>query len=154
MDDEKLNVDIVKMSKNHVDAVSEIEAQLFSTPWSKQAFADTLLMEHVIFLTALVEGTVAGYCGIYLAADEGEVTNVAVAPSFQRHKIAQRLLDKTIAAAHAKGAQQIFLEVRDSNEPAICLYQGAGFRKIGVRQNYYQKPQEDALVMMLQYADK
>lgn len=145
---------ITEMEAAHVEAVAAIEAELFSAPWSKQAFADTLSMDNVLFYTALVNGKVAGYCGIYLAADEGEITNVAVKPSFRRRKIAQALLERIMAQAHERGAQQIFLEVRSHNEPAIHLYQKAGFLQIGVRKNYYQKPQEDALVMMFRYADK
>ena len=79
---------------------------------------------------------------------------MAVAPPFRRHKVAQELLEKTMAKAYEKGARKIFLEVRSQNEPAIRLYQKAGFYQIGVRKNYYQKPQDDALVMMFQYADK
>ena len=154
MENEKLNFNIVKMTESQVEAVARLEAQVFSTPWSKQALMDTLLEEHILFYTALADEDVAGHCGIYLAADEGEITNVAVAPPFRRHKVAQELLEKTMAKAYEKGARKIFLEVRSQNEPAIRLYQKAGFYQIGVRKNYYQKPQDDALVMMFQYADK
>lgn len=154
MENEKLNFNIVKMTESQVEAVARLEAQVFSTPWSKQALMDTLLEEHILFYTALADEDVAGYCGIYLAVDEGEITNVAVAPPFRRHKVAQELLEKTMAKAYEKGARKIFLEVRSQNEPAIRLYQKAGFYQIGVRKNYYQKPQDDALVMMFQYADK
>lgn len=58
-----------------------------------------------------------------------------------------------MARAHQKGAQRIFLEVRSRNDPAIGLYQKQGFRTIGTRKNYYQYPQDDALVMMYEYAD-
>lgn len=152
----KLNTEIIKiieMAESDVPAVAAIEAEVFSVPWSAQAFADTLAMGHVLFYVAMVDGEVAGYCGIYLAADEGEVTNVAVAPGYRRHKIAETLLHKTMAEAHGRGAQRFFLEVRSQNAPAIRLYQKAGFRVIGSRKNYYQYPQDDALVMMHEFAD-
>ncbi|MDE7311413.1 MAG: ribosomal protein S18-alanine N-acetyltransferase [Eubacterium sp.] len=148
------NVTIAAMTASHVEAVAEIESKLFSTPWSGQAFADALRMDNVLFYTALADGEVAGYCGIYLAADEGEITNVAVAPFFRRRGIATALLGQTMEQAHKRGAQQIFLEVRSRNDPAIRLYEKAGFATIGIRKKYYQKPQDDALVMMFQYADK
>lgn len=150
---EKLKIEIIKMTESHVPAVAAIEAEAFSVPWSAQAFADTLTMDHVLFYVAVVDGEVAGYCGIYLAADEGEVTNVAVAPRYRRRKIAETLLHRTMAKAHAKGARRIFLEVRSQNAPAIQLYQKAGFQEIGNRKNYYQYPQDDALVMMHESAD-
>ena len=74
MENEKLNFNIVKMTESQVEAVARLEAQVFSTPWSKQALMDTLLEEHILFYTALADEDVAGYCGIYLAADEGEIT--------------------------------------------------------------------------------
>ncbi len=144
---------ILKLTKEQVPEVARIETELFSTPWSEKAFADTLGMEHVLFYTASVEGRVAGYCGIYLAADEGEITNVAVAPEYRRRNMAQSLLRTVMAQARQKGARRIFLEVRSRNDPAICLYQKHGFIVIGTRKNYYQYPQDDALVMMYEYAD-
>lgn len=144
---------ILKLTKEQVPAVARMEAELFSVPWSEKAFADTLGMEHVLFYTASVDGRLAGYCGIYLAADEGEITNVAVAPEYRRRKIAQSLLLTVMAEAHEKGAQRIFLEVRSRNAAAISLYRKHGFAVIGTRGNYYQYPQDDALVMMYEYAD-
>lgn len=43
MENEKLNFNIVKMTESQVEAVARLEAQVFSTPWSKQALMDTLL---------------------------------------------------------------------------------------------------------------
>jgi len=147
------NLNITKMNKDHIAGVAEIEAKVFSAPWSARAFRDTLTMEHALFYVALAQGEVAGYCGIFLAADEGEITNVAAAPGWRRQKIAQRLLQKTMAEAHNRGAQRIFLEVRSRNAPAVGLYQKAGFHTVGRRKNYYQRPQDDALVMMYEYVD-
>ena len=85
-------LEIKRMTKEHLTSVAEIEAEVFSVPWTRQGFADTLTMENVIFLVAEEERTVVGYCGIYLAADEGEITNVAVSPFRRRKGIADRLL--------------------------------------------------------------
>lgn len=151
---QNLNIEIMTMQKGHISKVTEIERESFSVPWSEQAFADALKMENVLFYIAAVHGEVAGYCGIYFAADEGEITNVAVTAAYRRHKIAERLLRKTMAKAREKGAERVFLEVRSRNEPAIRLYQKSGFRQIGMRRNYYTAPDDDALVMMHDYADK
>lgn len=148
-----LKIDIIKMDKSHIANVAQIEAEVFSTPWSAKAFENALAMENALFYVALAEGEVAGYCGLYLAADEGEITNVAAAPGWRRRKIAQRLLQKTMAEAHDRGVQRIFLEVRSQNAPAVELYQKEGFHTVGRRKNYYQRPQDDALVMMYEYAD-
>lgn len=140
------------MKKEHISSVVKIESEVFSAPWSEQAFMDALSMEYAHFYVAVEKEAVAGYCGIYLAADEGEITNIAVASGWRRQKIAQRLLQKVMEEAHGRGIQRIFLEVRSRNEPAIRLYRKNGFGSVSIRKNYYQHPQDDALVMMYEYA--
>ncbi len=75
------------MRKEHISHVAKIEAEVFSTPWSEQAFADACTMDYAFFYVAVVESQLVGYCGSYLAADEGEITNVAVAPGWRRQTI-------------------------------------------------------------------
>lgn len=150
----QINVDIVQMTMAHIPQIAAIEAEAFSMPWPQKSFADALAMEHVLFYAALAEGRVAGYCGIYLAADEGELTKIASAPGMRRQKIAWRLLETALPAAYAKGAERIFLEVRKSNIPAISLYEKTGFQAVGSRKNFYQFPTEDALVMKYEFAEK
>lgn len=140
---------IVRMTERDVSAVAELEKELFSMPWSEQGFLDTLPMDNVIFLVAKEEEIVCGYCGIYLAADEGEITNVAVAPSFRRRGIAKMLMRELIDESFGLGINQIALEVRVSNEGAIQLYTQLGFASFGVRKNFYEHPIEDAYIMLL-----
>ena len=80
-------LEITEMTEADLDGVAAIEAEVFSMPWSKKGFADTLGMDNVIFLVAREDGEIKGYCGLYQAADEGEITNVAVAPVHRRQRI-------------------------------------------------------------------
>lgn len=150
----KLNYNIINMLPEHVEQAAAIEAEVFSIPWSAQGFADALGLDYTLFYAACVDSSLAGYCGIYLAADEGEITNVAVSYRYRRFGIARALVQHTLLQAQAKGIRRIFLEVRSSNEPAISLYTKLGFQVKGQRKNFYQSPLEDALVMMYGYADK
>ena len=61
--------------------------------------------------------------------------------------IADALLDALCARAAALDLAFLTLEVRLSNAPAIALYRKHGFQTVGQRRNYYQKPDEDALLM-------
>ena len=124
---------IQRMNREHLEAVAAIEADVFSTPWTKQGFADTLNMENVMFFVAVENGNVVGYCGIYLAADEGEITNVAVSSTYRRMGIADMLLKNLLKEATQKGAVRFILEVRCSNRPAIQLYKKFGFEIQGKR---------------------
>lgn len=146
-------VQIAQMTMEQIPQVAAIEEGVFSMPWPQQAFADALIMDQACFYTACIGGQVAGYCGIYLAADEGEIANVAVAPAYRRMHVAEALLGRALEAAHARGAVHMFLEVRKSNMPAISLYEKIKFRVVGSRKNYYECPTEDALVMMYEFAD-
>ena len=89
----------------------------------------------------------AGYFIGRDAAGMGEVLNLAVAPEWRRQGVARALLDAGIAALAARGADEIFLEVRESNVQAQALYTSAGFRVVGQRAAYYRSPREDALVL-------
>ena len=140
---------IQRMNREHLAAVAAIEADVFSTPWTKQGFADTLNMENVMFFVAVENGNVVGYCGIYLAADEGEITNVAVSSTYRRMGIADMLLKNLLKEATQKGAVRFILEVRCSNRPAIQLYKKFGFEIQGKRKDFYEKPKEDAYIMIL-----
>lgn len=130
-----------------VKQVAAMEAQTFSMPWSEQAFTDSLALEHTIFVVAEQQGEIAGYCGMYTSFQEGEIVNVAVAKKYQRRGVGSRLLQFLFFESLKSDITCFFLEVRKSNEPAIHLYQCFGFKEIGIRKNFYEKPREDAIVM-------
>ena len=136
------------MQQSDCKAVSELEKEVFSQPWSEQGFLDALAMKESIFLLAEEEGNIIGYLGMYVALDEGEITNVAVAPSKRNAGIGDRLIKEILAQAKKKGVTQVVLEVRVSNAPAIHLYEKNGFRTCGIRKGFYEFPKEDAYIMM------
>lgn len=136
-----------EMTVQDIDAVHQIECASITPPWSKQGFADGLANENAIFFVAETEGTVVGYCGLYFAADEGEITNVAVDSQWRQRGIADRILEAVFEDADRKQLSQIFLEVRASNIPAQKLYEKHGFESQGIRKNFYRDPKEDAIVM-------
>ena len=97
---------------------------------------------------ALSSEAFAGYICMYTALDEGEITNVAVDEKDRGRGVGQALLKEAFKCAKRKGLEKIFLEVRESNVPAIELYKKTGFEKTGIRRGFYRNPTEDALLMM------
>ena len=85
---------------------------------------------------------------MYLAMDEGEITNVAVAPVERCHGVGGMLLTELLKIAENKGVARIVLEVRTSNDSAIRLYERNGFVQCGMRKGFYEFPKEDAYVMV------
>lgn len=137
---------IREMTREDIPSVATIEKQCFSQPWSEQGFAEGLKAP-AIFLVAEEMGRIAGYIGMYVSAPEGEITNVAVAPGLRMRGTGKALVDAMKQWASDHGVTRIVLEVRVGNEPAIHVYEAAGFVKLGIRKDFYQFPTEDAFVM-------
>lgn len=135
------------MQPEDVKQVALIESQTFSMPWSEEAFFDSLALPHTIFVVAEEQGEIAGYCGMYTSFQEGEIVNVAVAEKYRRQGVAGRMLEFLFFESLKKEVSSFFLEVRESNTAAIGLYECFGFRQIGLRKNFYEKPREHALIM-------
>jgi len=148
------NLRIVPFSVNHVNDAVRIEQVSFPTPWSYDAFISELKLRNTKALVALLsaeEGErVAGYILGRFAADEMEITNLAVHPELRRRGIARALLWHLVERVRSRGIKKIFLEVRENNKPAIRLYEKFGFKKVGIRRGYYVDTGEDALVMRLE----
>ncbi len=97
----------------------------------------------------MVDDEITGYLIAREAGGSGEILNLAVDPPRRRGGVGGMLLDAGLAVLRRRGAEEIFLEVRESNIAAQALYLGAGFRPVGQRADYYRNPMEDALVLRL-----
>lgn len=140
-------ISIEDMKACHIDAVAELEKACFHIPWSRRSFCDELNNPLAHYFVAMVDSTVAGYCGIWDVAGEGHITNVAVHPAFRRRHAASALLERVFAHAKQEGLTLVTLEVRESNYAARRLYSKYGFEKIGIRKRYYGDNHEDAVIM-------
>lgn len=148
---------IRKMNETDVPQVAAIEKDIFSQPWSEQGFLDSLRNPDALFLVAEEEtanstGTatqlITGYIGMYMAVDEGEITNVAVSNPFRKQGIGRMLVQQMLMEAQSRAITRVVLEVRVSNAPAIALYEQMEFYKIGTRKGFYDFPKEDADIMV------
>ena len=137
-----------KMERAHLKHVAEIERAVFSEPWS-EASLELLLSNEAVGAVCLDGGRAVAYGGMYWGVDEGQITNIAVLPDYRRCGMGGEVLAFLIGEAKKRGALQISLEVRASNEAAIALYRRFGFSVCGCRRRFYKNPTEDALVMLL-----
>lgn len=140
-------MNVRRMEKDDVSQVERIEKSVFSIPWSYQSLLEACEEEENIYLVCEEEGTVVGYCGMWTVLGEGNITNVAVAESARNKGAGTLLMEKLEEAGRKKGIGVFFLEVRESNAAARHVYEKCGFRSIGVRRRFYEKPPEDAVVM-------
>ena len=140
-------ITIVPMTLAHVGQVAALEARCFPDPWSRNSIAGELDNPLSLWLVALDGQTVVGYVGSQTVLGEVDMMNLAVSPAARRQGVARRLVQALLAALEARGAYQLTLEVRVSNQPALALYAGLGFTQVGRRPGYYLQPREDALIL-------
>jgi ribosomal-protein-alanine N-acetyltransferase len=130
-----------------------LEQACFAIPWSEQSLAADLgnpSLAHY-FVAELENGEIAGSIACYTAADTAQITNLAVRPQNRRQGIGRRLLAALLDWARQNGIRTVDLEVRVSNEPAIRLYEEAGFVTVGRRPHYYADNAEDANIMLKKF---
>ena len=136
-----------KMTEQHIPRVAELETQCFSTPWSENALSEELSNNFARFVVALSNGEIVGYIGSHNVLGEVYITNVAVSPSCRRQGVGNTLITHLLNICETEEADFVTLEVRESNEGAIALYENAGFNNVGTRKNFYENPREDAILM-------
>lgn len=143
-----MKITIKPASPSDAPEILKIENACFSSPWSEGSISDALNNPCSHFYIAYADGETAGYMGVQIFSGEGYVTNVATLPEFRRQGVARALINR----AFENETEFITLEVRESNIPAINLYSSFGFKRVGMRPNYYSNPTENAILMTKSFA--
>jgi ribosomal-protein-alanine N-acetyltransferase len=128
--------------------VMDIERRAYEFCWTEGIFRDCIAVGyrcHVI----LLDGHIAGYGVMSVAAGESHILNLCVDPGLRRRGLGRALLTYLLKDAVAAGARVMLLEVRPSNTAGIALYEQMGFKRIGMRKDYYpaRGGREDAIML-------
>lgn len=136
-----------------LDEVMAIETAIYSHPWTRGNFVDSLRAGYDC-RTWRLEGELVGYFVLMVAAGEAHLLNLSIAARRQRSGHGRALLREAADLARRRGAAGLFLEVRPSNLAAKALYTRFGFRQVALRKGYYpaHAGREDALVLTLKLA--
>jgi [ribosomal protein S18]-alanine N-acetyltransferase len=131
--------------------VAALEAHIHAAPWTPDNFREALAAGYSARVGER-EGRIVAYGVLMLAPGEAQLLNLSVVPDARRGGLGSELLAQFLDDARRLGAEQVFLEVRASNAPAIALYERARFKSVARRDAYYPgastgDPREDALVM-------
>lgn len=132
---------------DQAERLAAVHATAFDTPWSAAAIAD-LLQQAVVFAVETPDGFIL----MRSVADEAEILTLAVHPAARGKGQGTRLVLDGVAAADARGAERVFLEVAQDNVPARAVYARTGFVEAGRRPGYYSRPdgsRADALLLAL-----
>ena len=135
-----------------LDAIMAIERSVFVTgAWSRALMRAELAAVHSYYLVVEHGARLVAYAGLRAArgAKDADIQTIAVAPAARRRGLGRALMTEMIDEAAARGARNLFLEVRDDNPNAQRLYTSLGFEAIAVRPHYYQPDDVDAVVMRL-----
>ncbi len=128
---------------NDVDAITAIEKRVFRHPWSKNQIVQELEQENGKKVFAEFEEKMISYIMIRVVNNEAQILNIAVDLPYQHRGYGKKLLQYTLSELGTE--TDVFLEVRESNLPAIKLYSEFNFEEIGVREHYSDG--ESAVVM-------
>lgn len=135
-----------------LDVIMALEHASFPTDaWSSDLMRGEIASDHTVYLLALEDDEVVGYGGVQAMAGnpDTDIQTITIAEHRRGRGDGRRLLHELIRIAIARGARNVFLDVRDDNAPARGLYDAEGFVEIGRRPHYYQPDDVDAVVMRL-----
>ena len=130
-----------------VGQIYDIETECFNVPWSQELLKREILNEDAMCFCVKDNGEVVGFIVSDIFYDELHITNIAVTQVYRRKGIGELLLEKVLSEAKKAGFEDITLEVRISNMPAIKMYEKKGFTADGIRKKYYCDNGEDAVIM-------
>lgn len=142
-----MKVEYRRVQGHDLEGIYEVEKASFSTPWQFDSLLYDVCVSPVsLYVVALSESKIIGFCGVHVIMDECHINNVAVLQQFRRRGVGQGLIEFMLLHTQ-KTVKKYTLEVRQNNKSAINLYEKFGFSAIGYRKNYYADTHEDAIIM-------
>jgi ribosomal-protein-alanine N-acetyltransferase len=149
---------IEPMREADVPVIQEIEREIFSTPWPRNAYYRELSSRNSAYYVVLrrdgapadrglAPDEIVGYGGMWRMYDEAHVTTIGVRHDLHHSGYGRIVFAGLVQAAYDMGAKWVTLEVRTSNDNAMRMYESFGFKVIGRRKGYYTDNGEDAIVM-------
>lgn len=142
------NFHVRKMNVHDIAYVGRVEAATYNNPWPHDIFFREIIdNKHAHYFVAILDDSVIGYGGMWLVADDAQITNIAIHPSYRGHKLGEKLFQQMLEFGVHHGMKRLSLEVRESNVVAQRMYKKFGLVRGGIRKNYYTDNQEDAVVM-------
>jgi len=138
------------MEETDLVHVLEIEKLSFPNPWREMTFMGEMYNKPISFSFVIVHKSqrkIIGYIIFWYIKNRAQINNIAIHPDFRRMGIAETVIRQTLDQVRVAGAEYVTLEVRPSNMAARFLYNKLGFDVLATKENYYNDPREDALVM-------
>ena len=150
-----MHLTIIQLGKMHLNDCVKLDQASLKGLWTKSQWQRELTDPKRICLGVIENKTkkLLGLCSAWLLIDELHITSIAVHPNHLRKGLGKVLLSSLITLSNSLKTNQIFLEVKDTNEPAKGLYKSMGFKVEGYRSNFY-KDGSNALIFTKQVNKK
>ena len=143
-------IELRPMTETDLAAVMAIETEIYPFPWTPGNFRDSFAAGYDCS-ACVRNGELIGYAVMMQASDEAHLLNLTIAAGYQKQGRGSQLLQRLCEVARGWGARRVFLEVRPSNADGLRLYERHGFKRAGLRREYYpaRNGREDALILGL-----
>ena len=143
-------IEIKEMTLSDLNDVYNLEIKVYEYPWSKNILRGCVINKYDCFI-ATINKQIVGYLITKISSPESHMLNLTIDKNYRNNGIASQFLEMVILKCRLLKSNIIFLETRLSNLPAISLYIKFGFKKIGVRQNYYKSKnsRENAVIFSM-----
>lgn len=130
-------MEIKKLNKTDVQALTNLERELFSNPFNEQSCLQELTEANRLYLGLFNNNNLIAYAGATIVFNSADIIKVGVVKTEQGNGYGKLILNQLITELKNCGVTEIILEVEHENFKAIRLYLGAGFTEISERKNYY-----------------
>jgi [ribosomal protein S18]-alanine N-acetyltransferase len=130
-------IEIKEMTLSDLNDVYNLEIKAYEYPWEKNILRGCVINKYDCFI-ATIDKQIVGYLITKISSPESHILNLTIDKNYRNNGIASQFLEMVILKCRLLKSNIIFLETRLSNLPAISLYIKFGFKKIGLRRNYYK----------------
>ena len=133
------------MTLEDIDSLKGILSIDFDDFWTFDVLKSEILSNNSKYIVIKNDSEILGFAGIKIILDEADIMNIVVKKAYRNKKIGSLLLDSLVKLSKKLSIKSITLEVNEKNLVAFHLYEKFGFKKVGIRKNYYNN--ENAIIM-------
>ena len=144
------NIEISKFTLKDFNNIKDIIISDFDDFWNTNTFIEELKDKNSYYIIAKIKNEIVGFAGVKIIFDEADIMNIVTRKNMRKLGIGFYLLKNLINISKEKGVKKFTLEVNEKNIAAIHLYEKLGFKKIAVRNQYYNNI-DNAIIMQLTF---
>ena len=139
------NINIYDMTLEDINSLKDRLIVDFDDFWTFDVLKSEILSNNSKYIVIKNDSEILGFAGIKIILDEAGIMNIVVKKAYRNKKIGSLLLDSLVKLSKELSIKSITLEVNEKNLVAFHLYEKFGFKKVGIRKNYYNN--ENAIIM-------